>query len=244
MLRRRRRSARAAGVIAFFAVLVGLILYSAGGRGPSPKDGRGGSREDPPCPRVEAPEVSPPTFEQAPELALPEGDYSAVIKTSCGEIQLDLLEDVAPRTVANFIFLAEEGYFDGLTWHRIEQDFVIQSGDPDGLVGSGNDGPGYTIPDELPRTGRDYVYGVVAMANDGPGTGGSQFFIVVHDPEAMREQAGIEPEYSIFGRVSEDSFETIDMIAAMPIKGGDDLPKAVQPRSPVVIESVEITRSS
>ncbi len=167
-------------------------------------------------------------------------DYSAVIRTSCGDLEMDLLEDVAPRTVANFVFLAEQGFYDGLPWLRIENDFVVQTGDPDGVINSELEGPGYTIPDELPRSGREYVYGIVAMANDGPGTGGSQFFIVVHDPEDRSEQAGIEPEYSIFGRVSEASFETLQDIATMPVKGGDDLYTAVQPVSPVIIESIEI----
>jgi cyclophilin family peptidyl-prolyl cis-trans isomerase len=81
------------------------------------------------------------------------------------------------------------------------------------------------------------------MANDGPDTGGSQFFIVVHDPTGG-EQAGLEPEFSIFGRVAESSYETLEKIARMPVKGGDDLYTAVQPVSPVVIESVEIRTSS
>ena len=228
-------------VVASIAVIAGLIVYAGAGRASR------GSRSNPsgeatpfPCPKVEAPDVSPPRFDTRPELRLPQGeDYSAVIETSCGDIELDLLEDKAPQTVANFIFLAQEGFFDGLTWHRIERDFVIQTGDPDGIISNDEVGPGYTIPDELPADTREYVYGVVAMANDGPGTGGSQFFIVVHDPE-NQEHAGIQPEYSIFGRVTEASYETIDKIARMPVKGGTDVFTSVQPRAPVVIESVEI----
>lgn len=243
-LLRRRRKIRALGVIIFVTVVVALLLYSANGGGSSRNRGEGRPAATFPCPQVETPSVSPPTYAQAPDLNLPSDvDYSAVIHTSCGDIELDLLEDAAPKTVANFIFLAEDGFFDGLPWPRVERGFVIQTGDPDGLVASGNDGPGYTIPDELPRSGREYVYGTVAMANDGLGTSGSQFFIVVHDPEEKTEPAGLEPEYSIFGRVSESSFETLDKIARMPVKGGDDLPTAVQPRRPVVIESIEIRSS-
>ena len=222
-------------------MIAGLIVYAGAGKASK------GSRPSPsgeatpfPCPKVEAPKVSPPHFDARPDVGLQQSaDYSALIKTSCGDIELDLLEDKAPQTVANFIFLAQEGFFDGLTWNRIERDFVIQTGDPDGIISNDQVGPGYTIPDELPGSAREYVYGVVAMANDGPGTGGSQFFIVVHDPEG-REHAGIEPEYSIFGRVSEPSYETLDKIARMPVRGGTDVFTSVQPRAPVVIESVEI----
>lgn len=232
------------GAFVVLCLLVGLILYSQTGGGASKQKRGGRAIEEPPCPEVEAPEVSPPTYEGAPELAVPQGtDYRAVIGTSCGEIEIDLLEETAPKTVANFVFLAKDGYYDGLVWPRIEQDFIIQTGDPDGVIGTEQDGPGYTIPDEPPETGRDYVYGTVAMANDGPGTGGSQFFIVVHDPERKTEPAGLEPEYSIFGRVAESSYETLEKIAAMPIEGGTDVPAAVQPRSPVIIESIEISSS-
>lgn len=235
---------RATGALIFVTVVAALVAYSADSGRSSRGEGEPRAAAAFPCPEVEAPEVSPPVYDQPPDLTLPSGvDYSAVIHTSCGDIELDLLEDAAPRTVANFIFLAEDGFFDGLPWPRVEREFVIQTGDPDGLIRSGNDGPGYTIPDELPRSGREYVYGTVAMANDGLGTSGSQFFIVVHDPEERTEQAGIEPEYSIFGRVSETSFETVDKIARMPVRGGEDLPRAVQPRRPVVIESVEIRDS-
>ncbi|MBW3594572.1 MAG: peptidylprolyl isomerase [Actinobacteria bacterium] len=232
---------RTIAVIAFLAVLAGLVAYSAAGTGGRKEPGGSRAAAEAPCPEVDAPEVSPPTYDQPPALELQEGDYSAIIRTSCGEIEVDLLEDAAPRTVANFVFLAEEGFYDGLTWLRIERDFVIQTGDPDGIIGNDIDGPGYTIDEERPPSARKYVYGVVAMANDGPGTSGSQFFIVVHDPVEKREPAGLEPEYSIFGRVSEESYETLDKIARMPVMGGDDVHTAVQPRSPVVIESVEIT---
>ncbi|MGI8519157.1 MAG: peptidylprolyl isomerase [Actinomycetota bacterium] len=108
------------------------------------------------------------------------------------------LEEQAPITVNNFVFLAREGSFDGLVWHRVVQRFVIQTGDPDGLNGHAPDDAGYSIPDELAGTeGRDYVFGVVAMANTGqPGTGGRQFFIVVQ-PEGS---AGLDPLYTIFGQ--------------------------------------------
>jgi len=235
---------RTVGWGAFFVLLAGLVFYSQAGDGAPRASGGGDRGGKPPCPQVDAPDVSPPSFDTPPDLELsPNADYTAVIDTSCGEIELDLLEEVAPQTVANFIFLAEEGFYDGLPWPRIERDFVIQTGDPDGVIGTDADGPGYTIPDELPKSGRAYVYGTVAMANNGPGTGGSQFFIVVHDPAEKTEPAGIEPEYSIFGQVSEASYGTLEKIAAMPIEGGDVVPDAVRPRTPVVIESIDIVTS-
>ncbi len=243
ILLRRRRTTRVLGVVVFIAALAGLLAIAN-------RDGRGGGADrspaaiDFPCPEVSVADASPTTYEQAPELGLQDGvDYRALIRTSCGEIEVDLLEQDAPQTVANFVFLAQEGFYDGLPWFRIEKDFVIQTGDPDGIIQSGADGPGYTIPEELPGSGRRYVYGVVAMANDGLGTTGSQFFIVVHDAAEKTEPAGLEPEYSIFGTVAESSYETLDKIARMPVNGGDDLYTAVQPRRPVVIESIEITTS-
>lgn len=239
MLRRRRRTMRVVGSVLFLALVALLMAYSGG------KGGSGGGKKAAvaklPCPEVEAPDPSPPTFDAPPEVGLRDGvDYSAVITTSCGDIEIDLLEEAAPQTVANFLFLAENGFYDRLRWHRIERDFVIQTGDPDGVLGTDRDGPGYTIPDELPGEGTKYFYGDVAMANNGPDTGGSQFFIVVHDQESKKDDAGIQPEYSIFGRVLESSYEILDKIARMPVRGGDDINTAVSPTKPVVIESIEI----
>ncbi|MGI8407155.1 MAG: peptidylprolyl isomerase, partial [Actinomycetota bacterium] len=171
-------------------------------------------------------------------------DYSAVIHTTCGDIEMDLLEEKAQKDVANFIFLAEEGYYDGITWHRIEQDAVIQSGDPDGQNGSsaegGVDGPGYGIPDEFPKKASEYLYGVVGMANTGPGgTAGSQFFIVVHDP-TRQEPAGYQPLYSIFAEVDEASYPVLHDMQRQPTKGGTDPIEAVKPVVPIYITSIAI----
>lgn len=248
---KRRLKMRAAAVLFVLGIVAGLMAYVA-----AEEDGHqgtdaglsgkaSGATATLPCPKVTSPHAVPPRYEQIPDLDLTEGvDYSAVIETSCGNIELDLLEDKAPRTVANFIFLSRKGFFDGLTWHRIERNFVIQTGDPDGMIDHGPDGPGYTIPDELPATKHEYIYGAVAMANEGPGTGGSQFFIVVHDPVHAKERAGIDPRYSIFGRVQKHSYSTLDKIASMPVKGGVDVSTVWQPRAPVVIDSVRVRASS
>src|SRR5919197_3924861 len=99
--------------------------------------------------------------------------YTATIDTSCGKITIELDPKAAPKTVNNFVFLANQKFFDGLTFHRVVKDFVIQGGDPQG---TGSGGPGYEFADELPKDG--YKLGSLAMANSGPNTNGSQFFIV------------------------------------------------------------------
>lgn len=115
----------------------------------------------------------------------------AVIKTDKGTIEFELFADKAPKTVSNFVYLAEKGYYNGLTFHRIVPDFVIQGGDP---TGTGSGGPGYKFPDE-PVVG-DYKAGTVAMANSGPDTNGSQFFICLTD------QPTLPKSYNLFGQVT------------------------------------------
>ncbi len=115
----------------------------------------------------------------------------AVIKTAKGIIEFTLYSDKAPKTVSNFVYLAEQKYYDGLIFHRVVPSFVIQGGDP---TGTGSGGPGYKFPDE-PVVG-DYLAGTVAMANSGPDTNGSQFFICLED------QPGLPKSYSLFGQVT------------------------------------------
>jgi cyclophilin family peptidyl-prolyl cis-trans isomerase len=117
--------------------------------------------------------------------------YVATLETSCGDIAVALDPRRAPVAVDNFVFLAREGFYDGLTFHRVVAGFVIQGGDPEG---SGRGGPGYAFEDELPVDG--YPPGTVAMANAGPDTNGSQFFIVTGDASALPN------DYTRFGRVT------------------------------------------
>ena len=114
--------------------------------------------------------------------------YHVVIKTNKGDIHLDLNPAEAPMTVNNFVTLARDGYYDGVTFHRVVPRFVIQGGDP---TGTGSGGPGYQFQDEAVK--RPYKAGTVAMANAGPNTNGSQFFICLED------QPGLPPNYTIFG---------------------------------------------
>lgn len=249
---RRRRLIRL-GVIALVLVaLVGIVVGSfLGGDDPAaPQEASGPSLPEG-CEETDAPEGQVPQFESRPDMQLEDGvDYGAVIQTSCGEIEMDLLEKVAPTTVNNFVFLAGESYFDGLPWHRIEQNAVLQTGDPNGVNGEAPDDPGYSIPDELGGVKpEDYVYGVVGMANAGPGTGGSQFFIVIHDYEGAQEgnpePATYPPNYTIFGLVDEGSWATLQTLGKVPINA--DAPEgsagAVEPKVPVFVYAIEITES-
>ena len=114
----------------------------------------------------------------------------AVIKTNKGTIEFQLYADKAPKTVSNFIYLAEKGFYDGLTFHRVVPGFVIQGGDP---TGTGSGGPGYQFEDE--KVQGDYKAGTVAMANSGPNTNGSQFFICIEGQPTLPKQ------YNLFGQV-------------------------------------------
>ncbi|TSC92229.1 MAG: peptidyl-prolyl isomerase [Candidatus Berkelbacteria bacterium Licking1014_85] len=115
---------------------------------------------------------------------------TAIIATEKGIIRIELFASEAPKTVSNFIYLAQNGFYNGLTFHRVEPGFVIQGGDP---KGNGTGDPGYKFEDE--KVVRDYDAGIVAMANSGPNTNGSQFFIMFEDNKALPKQ------YTIFGKV-------------------------------------------
>ncbi|HBR80993.1 TPA: peptidylprolyl isomerase [Candidatus Uhrbacteria bacterium] len=128
------------------------------------------------------------------------------IKTAKGDIVFELFADTAPMTVSNFVYLAKEGYYDGLIFHRREEGFVIQGGDP---LGTGRGGPGYRFNDEL-NDSYTYERGIVAMANAGANTNGSQFFIMLAD-------VPLPKSYSIFGRVLE-GLDVVDQI-----KVGDEM---------------------
>src|SRR5947209_55704 len=134
-----------------------------------------------------------PTFTAAPPMTIdPAKKYTVTFETSCGKITADLDAKGAPKTVNNFVFLAQKKFFDGLTWHRVVSGFVIQGGDPQG---NGSGGPGYEFGDELPKDG--YKLGSLAMANSGPNTNGSQFFIVTG-----QNGTTLPNSYSRFGMVT------------------------------------------
>ncbi len=128
-----------------------------------------------------------------PEMIEDLGDtVRATITTARGDIVLDLFPDHAPKTVNNFVFLAREGFYDGVTFHRVIADFMIQGGDP---TGTGSGGPGYQFADEFEGNPLHHETGVISMANAGPATNGSQFFIT-HSP-----QAHLDGRHTVFGKV-------------------------------------------
>lgn len=179
-----------------------------------------------PCPPAEKPAQRPTSFADAPMRCIEDGvDYSAEIVTSEGAFTVDLLEDVAPGTVNNFVVLARSGWFDGDDFHRVVKGFVNQAGDPVGNP-PGTGGPGYAIADELPASVADYVEGAVAMANSGPNTNGSQWFVCV-DCSGL-PTAG----YSLFGQVTAG----LDVVRRINDLGQPDQ----TPSRPVAITSVEI----
>jgi peptidylprolyl isomerase len=149
------------------------------------------------------------------------------METSMGTLVIALDPIKAPKTVNSFVFLSRYHYYDGLTFHRIIQDFVIQGGCPEG---SGRGGPGYKYEDELPKAGQ-YEVGSLAMANAGPNTNGSQFFVITG-----RSGVGPPPSYSLFGKVVK-GLEIVDQIQRVPTGRGD------APVTPVVIQSVTITEA-
>jgi cyclophilin family peptidyl-prolyl cis-trans isomerase len=250
---RRRRNARISSVVIVLLVVLGLALFATKDSGSKKNEAAATPTSNPSpssavaaaCKGAPPPPAHPKTNYKKPDDVLKSGvDYGAVIHTSCGDIVMDLDEKTAPITTNNFVFLAQEGYFDGLTWHRVVKDFVIQAGDPDGINGHPPDGPGYAIKDELPTKSSAYEYGVVAMANSGPDTGGSQFFIVVHKgANGTAEPAGLSPSYSIFGLVDSASFDVLDQIANQETQGGSDPSTADEPVAPVYIDSIEITQN-
>jgi cyclophilin family peptidyl-prolyl cis-trans isomerase len=162
-------------------------------------------------------------YDSAPDLAIDlSKSYSATLDTNHGEIVIEFDPERAPQTVNNFVFLANEGFYDGVIFHRVIENFMIQGGDP---TGTGQGGPGYRFRDEIEGSG-SYTRGTVAMANAGPNTNGSQFFIVHRD-------TGLPHSYTIFGKVTE-GMDAVDSIASSDTDNSD------RPHHDVVINKVTI----
>jgi peptidyl-prolyl cis-trans isomerase B (cyclophilin B) len=177
--------------------------------------------------------VSDPGQKDAGKLAKPKEKlsasktYVATISTNCGDFEITLDSKRAPKTGGSFKYLADKGFFDNTKFHRIEGNFVIQGGDPNG---DGTGGPGYQIV-ETPPSDLAYTRGVVAMAKteiDPPGTSGSQFFVVV------AEDTPLPPDYALLGTVTKGMDDTVARIAAVPVNGN-------QPVDPVVIRQIKIS---
>ena len=148
----------------------------------------------------------------------------AILHTNAGQVSIELFDDDAPKTVENFRKLAADGFYDGLVFHRVIPDFMIQGGCPEG---TGTGGPGYTFEDESNE--HRIVRGALAMANAGPNTNGSQFFIVT-----TAEAPWLDGKHTVFGKVT-DGMDTVDAIEATPTGAGD------RPVEPQVIERIELS---
>jgi peptidyl-prolyl cis-trans isomerase B (cyclophilin B) len=207
------------------ALVVSILATGCGGD----DDGGATASASGECESVDAPSPREPGTREAPSEPLDASKtYSLVVETSCGSFTIGLDLERAPNTSASLVALAQDGYFDDTSFHRVVPDFVIQGGDP---TGTGSGGPGYQTVD-APPSDATYVKGVVAMAKtelDPPGTSGSQFFVVTG------ENIGLPADYAIVGEVNE-GIETAERIEAL---GEGDGP----PSQPVVIETITVEES-
>jgi cyclophilin family peptidyl-prolyl cis-trans isomerase len=180
-----------------------------------------------PCPNPDGTSPKTQSFPAPPPMCIDVNKtYTATMKTTKGTMTIALDPKQAPKTVNNFVYLARYHFFDGVSFHRIIPGFVVQGGDP---KGDGTGGPGYKFADELPKAG-EYKVGSLAMANSGPNTNGSQFFIIV-GPQGV----GLPPQYSLFGMVTDG----IDVAHALEAEGTD----SGTPKDHMQMDSVTIAES-
>jgi cyclophilin family peptidyl-prolyl cis-trans isomerase len=221
------------GLIA--VVIVGIILISRSGgssdnsttAAKTTKTTAEGGKSSGPCKKVEAPEPKEESL-KAPKQTVKKGEkLTVVMKTSCGTFDIALDTTRAPITSNSFAYLAEEGFYNDLTFHRIVPEFVIQGGDP---TGTGEGGPGYSVT-EKPPANLQYTKGVVAMAKssaDPPGRSGSQFYVVTG------ADAGLPPEYALVGKVSKG----LDVVEAI----GEEGTPEEKPKQTILIEEATVER--
>ena len=243
--KRTRKLATRAAI--FIAVVVGvaLIISVSGGSdststsdttvdtaATAPVEGRAITGETP-CPAVDGSEARASTFENAPSNCLDASKtYTAVVTTNKGEFSIVLDQTKAPLAANNFVTLARYKYFDNTQCHRAILDFVVQCGDP---TATGSGGPGYSFADELPQAG-EYKLGSIAMANSGPNTNGSQFFIITGD-----QGVTLPPSYTLFGQVTSGLDTTVTALNAA--SNPDPAANGVPPLETISIVSVVITES-
>lgn len=217
-----RRKWIALGVFALIAAgVVAAILISRGGDGSDPSTTASANG----CKQVEAPKPKTVSFEAPPQTVRKGEELTVVVETSCGSFDIALDAKRAPKTVNSFAFLAGEGFYDGLDFHRVAPGFVIQGGDP---LGNGTGGPGYNV-DEKPPANLSYTKGTVAMAKSSaqpPGRSGSQFFVV------LAPDAGLPPEYALVGKVSR-GFGVVERIGKLGTP-------SEKPKQTVLIERMTI----
>ncbi len=222
----------AAGPIRATAVLVALLaafLLAACGDDEPASTSTTATTAEGECAEVDAPEPKDVSFQKAEKVLEPGQPATATVETSCGSFTIELDTENSPKTSNSFAFLAEQGLFDGTTFHRIVPGFVIQGGDP---LGNGQGGAGYSIT-EAPPQDTTYKTGLVAMAKtevQPPGTSQSQFFVVTAPADA-----GLPPDYAVLGEVTE-GMETVDAIAEL----GDPSDPTGAPTQTVTIEKVTV----
>jgi cyclophilin family peptidyl-prolyl cis-trans isomerase len=215
-------------VLAVFAVVaVGVVAAVLISRGGGSDDSSSTSAEAGAngCKKVEAPPPKNVSFKQPKQVLKPGEEATVVMKTSCGTFEIALDTKRAPKTANSFAFLAEEGFYDELTFHRVAPGFVIQGGDPEG---TGTGGPGYKV-EEKPPANLAYTKGIVAMAKSSaepPGTSGSQFYVVT------APDAGLPPEYALVGKVSK-GYAAVERIEKL---GGPE----EKPKQTVLIEEATV----
>lgn len=163
------------------------------------------------------PPYTGPALPYTPEPPKPkEANPRVALETSAGKIELELFEDDAPNTVANFVSLAEQKFYDNMVFHRLVKDFMIQGGDPQG---TGRGGPGYRFPDEIKGHVNKLEKYALAMANSGKDTNGSQFFIMTGPkPQPQRADMDLDRKHTVFGKVTA-GFEVVDKLNGMPVVG-------------------------
>jgi len=187
-----------------------------------------------PCPPADGSAARTTSFEQAPPMCIDTAKtYTATLHTTEGDIVIELDDEAAPQTVNNFVVLARYHYYDNVPFHRIIPGFMIQGGDAVGPI-PGTGGPGYTFADELPIGDDPYPTGTIAMANSGPDTNGSQFFITVEGGGAR-----LSPDYTAFGRVVAGQ----DVVDAINQHGMQTDTSDGAPTKAIAITSVEITEA-
>lgn len=225
---------RHALIHAAFALLatgaVAAILSGCGGSDSSSDSTATTAANTSACKEVEAPPPKHVSLKAPPQTVQKGEKLTAVVQTSCGTFEIALDSARAPKTVNSFAYLAEEGFYDDLTFHRIAPGFVIQGGDP---LGNGSGGPGYSV-DEPPPPNLSYTKGTVAMAKtevEPPGRSGSQFYVVT------AADAGLPPEYALAGKVSEG----YDVVTKIEELGDPNSPEG-PPAQTVLIEKMTIEK--
>lgn len=213
-------------------LLVAVLAMAGCGTKPAtqdqPKTTTSPTTEQPAQPKVKQ-------WKEAPAMQIdPAKKYSATIKTTQGDMTFELWPNLAPKTVNNFAFLAKEKFYEGVIFHRILKDFMVQTGDP---TGTGRGGPGYRFNDELPVK-NSYVKGTLAMANSGPNTQGSQFFICT-GPQCQ----GLDnvPNYTQFGKLTAGE-DVLDKLASVPVvdNGFKEISKPTDPPKILSVSVQEI----